>query len=80
MIVDFMHRMKSEFTEQLPFLVGIPAIVWQTVFFLIPLCFIVYLSFTSSLAAEVGITLKNYKALFDLTYGAIIIRSFFFLY
>lgn len=77
MIATFFNRLKNVCIGQVPFLLGIPAIAWQGLFFAIPLFFVVYLSFRSSFDFEVGLTLKNYVDLFDMTYMVVIVRSFF---
>lgn len=76
MVETFFNRLKNEFKYQIPFLLGIPAIVWQVLFFVIPLFFVVYISFMPSVSVDVGFTLRNYFDLFDTTYITVILRSF----
>ncbi len=38
------HKLLS---EEFPFFIGVPALVWQVFFFYVPLCFIIFLSLTS---------------------------------
>ena len=51
----------------------VPALLWQLLFFYVPLCFVVVLSFSD--AQHALYTLKNYGALFNNTYFLIIFRS-----
>ncbi len=55
------------------FFKAVPALLWQLLFFYIPLLFVIVLSFTD--AATTGFTLKNYSLLFDVIYGSIFVRS-----
>lgn len=55
------------------FFKAVPALLWQTLFFYIPLLFVIVLSFTDTVTTE--FTLNNYYMLFDVIYGSIIIRS-----
>lgn len=57
---------------------GIPAFLWQTLFFYIPLCFLLVTSFVKNLPhSEVThFTLNHYAALFDSIYLIILARSF----
>ena len=55
------------------FFKSVPALLWQFLFFYIPLVFVVLISFTSESAL---VTLLNYADLFQKAYGYILIRSF----
>lgn len=57
------------------FFKAIPALLWQLLFFYIPLLFVIVLSFTDGTLS--GFTVKNYILLFDVVYGSIILRSLF---
>lgn len=59
---------KRIWAEQSPFLLGIPALLWQFIFFYTPLIFIVLLSF-SSLSGE------YFVHFFSWTYASVFIRS-----
>ena len=51
----------------------VPALVWQSLFFYVPLLFVLVLSFSD---AQYSLyTLKNYLALWDSAYFLIILRS-----
>lgn len=69
---------KKQIYQQFPFLIGIPTLLWQCLFFYAPLLFIAYLSF---LQYQPGATvstfsLANYKALLNYVYFSIIGKSF----
>lgn len=60
-----------------PFAIGIPAILWQLLFFYIPLCFMVVSSFlkVSELGKVEGFTLETILLFFNFTYLKIIASS-----
>lgn len=64
---------KSLVKEELPFLAGVPAFIWQLLFFYVPLLFILYLSFRRPEIA--GFSFANYRELADFVYVKIIWRS-----
>ena len=70
------RRRKSPKTE-LPFAIGIPAIVWQVLFFYLPLSLIVVSSFLkfSITGALEGITFSHMKLFLSLTYFKVIFAS-----
>lgn len=55
------------------FFKAVPALLWQFLFFYIPLLFVIVLSFTD--ATTTGFTLKNYVLLLNSVYSSIIFRS-----
>lgn len=63
--------------SQLPFAIGIPALIWQTVFFYIPLFFIVISSFIrlSDSGDVEGLTFANIKLFLTPTYLKVILAS-----
>ncbi len=66
-----MKQVKKVALQEMPFLASLPAIVWQILFWCIPLFIVIYLSLT-----KFGIfTLHNYSELFQLIYVRIILRS-----
>lgn len=54
--------------KEFPFIVGIPALVWQVLFFIIPLCCIIGLAF-------VGKPFEYFMPFLDPVFGAVIVRS-----
>lgn len=56
----------ASLAQELPFFFSVPALLWQFIFFYIPLLFLVYLSFTN---------VYNYGILFDPAYLRILMRS-----
>lgn len=74
------RKIKKELINQFPFFVGIPALIWQVIFFFIPLLFVFYMSirWVDPVLGVKYFSLKNYVMLFDRTYFFIIARSFFF--
>ncbi len=72
-----MRELKAKIINQMPFLVGIPAIVWQVMFFYVPLFFIIYLSFTrwDGQARNYMLSLFQYKSLIDWVFVSVIARS-----
>lgn len=73
-----LHALKEQAKNQFPFLIGIPALLWQVLFFYAPLLFITYLSF---LQYQTGTNtyvfgLDNYKALFNSLFFSVIGKSF----
>lgn len=68
-----MNQLKKTLFNELPFLAAVPAMVWQLLFFGIPLLIILCASFIHNN----GFTFNNYIALFDFSYVKIIARSLF---
>jgi spermidine/putrescine transport system permease protein len=70
--------LKQLFHREKPFFIGVPAFIWQVLFFYVPLLFIVILSFTQifDVGIESGFTLENYYVFLTPTYAAIIFQSF----
>jgi ABC-type spermidine/putrescine transport system permease subunit I len=67
-------KLKKIITQELPFLYVLPAILWQTLFLCVPLCIMVYTSFT-----YLGTpTLEFYKTFTHTPYLRIIARSLLF--
>jgi len=56
------------FRKEFPFIVGIPALVWQVLFFVVPLICIIGLAF-------MGKPFEYFMPFIDPVYGAVIIRS-----
>jgi spermidine/putrescine transport system permease protein len=67
---------KKKVYQQLPFFIGIPAFIWQMLFFCIPLFFVLVLSVTDVQDGVVqGVTLKNFVQFLTPVYARVIIRS-----
>lgn len=64
-------------SSQIPFAMGMPALIWQIFFFYIPLLFIVVSSFmkVSELDVIEGFTLDNIRVFFSFTYFKVIAAS-----
>jgi spermidine/putrescine transport system permease protein len=73
-----LSKIKSLFLKEIPFFMTAPAILWQVLFFYIPLVFIVYLSFVKSDQLWLSLTFAHYVSLFDSIYFKIIARSLIF--
>jgi len=64
--------------EQLPFMLSLPAFVWQAYFLVVPLLFIVVISLIADMSAPVWhFTFEHYTALFSDTYLKIFLNSGF---
>lgn len=63
--------------SELPFAIGVPALVWQVLFFYVPLLFIVVSSFiqVSELGDFEGFTLSHIKLFLNTTYLKVILAS-----
>lgn len=68
------------FETNFPWVMMMPALLWQALFFYIPCAIIVGLSFIKGCGyvLEQGFTLDYYRTLFSYEYGAIILRSLSF--
>jgi len=76
--MNIFKQCKQYFFEDLPFFFSMPAIVWEVIFFCIPIICIVGISFIKNwdVSAFSGITLFHYIKLFQPIYLKIIVRSF----
>lgn len=76
-VVGTMKKIKKDYWQELPFLLAVPAVVWQCIFMIMPLCIIAYYSFfnpgSSSWISR--FTLSHYTGLFDMVYVRIVMRS-----
>lgn len=71
-------RIKQMFIRESFFFKAVPALVWQFLFFAIPIFMLLLLSFIKiSDGAFYTFTLEHYRALFNYSYVKIIMRSFF---
>lgn len=68
-----MQKIKNFFLNEISFFVSLPALLWQILFFFIPLMFIIYLGFTDK--AFLSFTLNNFIAVLDITHLSVIFRS-----
>lgn len=70
------QQIKHTFLKELPFFLSIPAIIWQLLFFYMPLIFIIFMSF-KKLGSGVltGFTLQNYAACMSTSFILILFRS-----
>ncbi len=71
------HLVKAAIAQEVSFFLSVPALVWQVLFFYIPLTIIVVLSFMQGSSACSGLcfTLDNYRAILAPEYFYIIGRS-----
>lgn len=79
---DFIGKMKSNiknfFSQQWKFFISMPAILWQSIFLLLPLCILFFSSFMLFKSGNfVKFTFDNYRAVFNLTHFYVILRSIF---
>lgn len=67
-------KVKRILLKEIPFFVGIPAILWQIIFLYLPLFFIVALSFVSSFSSvrSFGFTFSNYAPFFESMYWKVV--------
>ena len=63
-----LKTIKKAVIQELPFFIGVPALIWQVLFFYVPLVFMVLLSMS-------GFSGKNFIPFFQPVYGTIIARS-----
>lgn len=68
-----MRQLKKSIAQEIPFFASLPALIWQVLFWCVPLFIIIYLSFTK----QGALTWQHYKALFQPIYFRIIFRSLF---
>jgi len=68
--------MRHHFTEHVPFVLAMPAYLWQMYFLIVPLFFIAAISFVSDMSsASWFFTLAHYGELVDKTYFKVIFNS-----
>lgn len=63
------------FSQQIPFFMSMPALLWQTLFLYIPLIAIIVISFVHIINGILFFTLSHYVQLLDIVYLKIIARS-----
>lgn len=76
-IVEKMNnKLKSAFKHELPFFLYQPAVIWQVLFFYVPILFIIFISF-KDIGAPIlsGFTLDNYAQFFSSGFALILVRS-----
>lgn len=71
------QRLYSLIAQEVPFLLIMPALIWQVLFFYVPLMWVIYLSLTKVGAPLFSFTLQHYGLLFEYTFFKIIGRSLF---
>src|SRR5438552_52010 len=69
------QRIYTAIAKEFPFFFVVPAIIWQLLFFYVPLLWVIYLSITKIGAPLFGFTLAHYVGLFEITFFKIIGRS-----
>lgn len=76
--MNIFERIKNYFIEELPFFFAMPAVLWEILFFCIPLVCIIAISFIKDWDVSIfsGFTFKHYLQLFEPIYLKIIVRSF----
>lgn len=71
------HKLKVAFGRELPFFLYVPALIWQVLFFYIPIVFVFFMSFKHNDASLFSsFTLENYEHFFASGFFKILIRSF----
>jgi spermidine/putrescine transport system permease protein len=74
--MKIIRSIKAYSSEYIPFILSVPAVIWQIIFLYIPLLLIVYSSFYNEAAHTWWhYTLTHYSALFDASYFSIVLRS-----
>jgi spermidine/putrescine transport system permease protein len=68
---------KKTFSDETPFFMSLPALLWQGLFFFAPLAIVVVFSFShfSAMDAWQGFTLNNYRILFATSFFRVMARS-----
>lgn len=75
--MGLLKKAKTQFFAQFPFFMAVPALLWQFLFFYIPLCFIIWFSFLKNPdIAGAGFSLQHYADLAQSLYVIIILKSF----
>ncbi|HEV2601088.1 MAG TPA: ABC transporter permease [Candidatus Babeliales bacterium] len=71
-------KMRELFNQEFAFFMSVPALLWQVVFFYIPLAIILFSGFVKQDAHTFfsSLTLEHFSSFFDPIYSAIIARSF----
>lgn len=69
-------KIKALLSKEVSFFMVMPAVLWQVLFFYIPLFFIICLSFVKSHdSSSITFTLDHYRGIFASVYGKVIFRS-----
>jgi len=68
-------RFREIFQQELPFFIGVPALVWQVLFLYVPICYLVFLSVTKVDVDGVAFTLGRYAEFFQVPYLRVLLRS-----
>ena len=72
------RTLKGIISQELPFVLSVPAILWQVLFLYIPLAVLLYVSLHKAIDVSLlAISFKNYLALFDFSHFRVIGRSIF---
>lgn len=68
---------KKTFSDEIPFFMSLPALLWQGLFFFAPLAIVIVFSFShfSEINVWQGFTLDNYRCLFATVFFRIMVRS-----
>ncbi len=70
------QEIKNAFARELPFFLAAPALVWQVLFFYVPLLFVIFVSFKQGGSGLFsGFTAQNYMTFFSVSFVRIIARS-----
>ena len=70
------QKIKQAFARELPFFLAVPALVWQILFFYMPLLFVIVVSFKQGGSGLLlGFTLQNYMTFLSFSFVRIIGRS-----
>lgn len=70
------NKLKTAFKQELPFFLYQPAVIWQMLFFYVPILFIIFISFKQIGATFFsGFTLDNYAQFFSSGFVLILVRS-----
>ncbi len=71
------YSLKAAFKNEIPFFMVVPALVWQVLFFYVPLLFVIYISFTQSESGFLsGLTWHNYRSFLSWPFVHVLWRSF----
>lgn len=70
-----MKGLRETLRQELPFFIGVPALVWQVLFLYLPMAYLVFLSVTAVEDGHTVLSLMRYKNFFQLPYIRVLLRS-----
>ena len=68
-----MNKIRAALTRQIPFFLSVPGLIWQVLFFFIPVLLVVGMSIAQ--VSGYGLTLEHYRTILSSIYISVILRS-----